>query len=94
MAAPTEALVAGHLLATMTALRIPVFLLQSMQASYVVRVAQQAHAGRSASLRRTLSVLGGLVLTAAVGTVLTAWVGQCSAQAAQSVPWTFTMHLR
>lgn len=74
MAAPTEALVAGHLLATMTALRIPVFLLQSMQASYVARVAQQAHAGRSASLRRTLSVLGGLVLTAAVGTVLTAWL--------------------
>ena len=66
----SEVAFAGHLLATMTLARVPVFLLQSMQASYVARVARQSHAGQQAALRRTLTVLGVFVGSMALVTVL------------------------
>ena len=74
LASQSEAALAGHLLATMTLARVPVFLLQSMQASYLARVARQARERDHASLLRTLRLLGGLALALAVATPLGAFL--------------------
>jgi O-antigen/teichoic acid export membrane protein len=71
-ATPSTVAFAGHLLATMTLARVPVFIFQSLQATYLARVAQAAHQHDSARLRRTLTVLAGLVTVVAAVTVLAA----------------------
>jgi O-antigen/teichoic acid export membrane protein len=71
-ATPSTVEFAGHLLATMTLARVPVFIFQSLQATYLARVTQAAHQRDRARLRRTLTVLAGLVVVVATLTVLAA----------------------
>lgn len=52
---------AGHLLAAMTLARVPVFILQSLQATYLARIAGAAHDHDAVRLRKTLAALAGLV---------------------------------
>lgn len=60
-----ETQLAGHLVAVLTLSRLPVFVAQSLQASYLSRAARHAHRGEVRALRR---LLGGLaVAVAAVG---------------------------
>ena len=70
LASESEAALAGHLLATMTLARVPVFLLQSMQASYLARIAGQARRGDVGGVRHTLLILGVVVVALATVTVL------------------------
>jgi O-antigen/teichoic acid export membrane protein len=69
-ATPSNVEFAGHLLATMTLARVPVFIFQSIQATYLARVAQAGHEHDSARLRRTLTALAGLVTAVGCATVL------------------------
>ncbi len=71
-ATPSTVEFAGHLLATMTLARVPVFIFQSLQATYLARMTRAAHEHDNARLRRTLTALTGLVLAVGVLTVLTA----------------------
>jgi O-antigen/teichoic acid export membrane protein len=75
---------AGHMLALLTLVRVPVFLAQSAQGGYVARAAGLAHRGRDAELRRLVAVIGGAVLSIGVLTVVAvALVGP------QVVAWVF-----
>ncbi|NMR20859.1 lipopolysaccharide biosynthesis protein [Cellulomonas fimi] len=69
-----EAVLAGHVLAVITLARLPVFVAQSAQASYVARIASYAHRGQRAELRRLLTVLAGAVLVVGSVSVLVAGV--------------------
>jgi O-antigen/teichoic acid export membrane protein len=63
---------AGHLLAVMTLARVPVFILQAMQATYLARVAGHARRHEISALRRTLALLTSLVAGLVVLTILAA----------------------
>ena len=69
VASGDEALLAGQLLAAMTLARVPVFVLQSLQATYLARVAGHSRDRRPDLLRRTVGVLATLVCGVAVVTV-------------------------
>ncbi len=69
VASGDEALLAGQLLAAMTLARVPVFVLQSLQATYLARVAGHSRDRRPDLLRRTVGVLATLVGGVAVVTV-------------------------
>lgn len=60
----SDSVFAGHLLAVLTIARLPVFLFQSVQASYLSKIAFRSHEGDVAGLRRML-----LRLVAAVAAV-------------------------
>lgn len=65
-----QAVLAGHLLAVLTLGRIPVFVFQSAQATYVGRVAGRVHRHDAAGLRRILVRLAGAVAVTCVVTVM------------------------
>lgn len=70
LAAPGEAVLAGHLLAAITVTRIPVFLFQSVQASLLPTMAGHLHAGRSEALDRLLLRLAKAISAVGVVTVV------------------------
>ncbi|WP_454049445.1 hypothetical protein [Cellulomonas sp. Marseille-Q8402] len=75
---------AGHMLALLTLVRVPVFLAQSAQGGYVARAAAHAHHGRTTELRRLVAGIGAAV--AVIGVVMVAAV---AAIGPQVVRWVF-----
>lgn len=75
---------AGHMLALLTLVRVPVFLAQSAQGGYVARAAGHAHHGRRTELRRLVAGIGGAVL--GIGAVMVLGV---AALGPQVVTWVF-----
>ncbi len=78
-AQPDQVALVATLLVTMTVARLPVFLFQSMQATYLTRLAGGVHRGEGGPVRRLLAVLAGAVLIVDVGlavgaAVLGPWV--------------------
>lgn len=75
---------AGHMLALLTLVRVPVFLAQSAQGGYVARAADHAHHGRRTELHRLVAGIGGAVL--AIGVVMVLGV---AALGPRVVGWVF-----
>lgn len=70
MLAPAgQAALAGQLMATLTLARLPILVVQSIQATYLSRLAARWHAQDSKALRRLLATLGVGVIVVGIGLV-------------------------
>ena len=77
LAEPGRGVVAGHLMASLVMVRVPLFLFQAVQPPLLARLSSLAGAGRTAELRRMLWRLGAGLSVAVVGTLLgTVLMGQ------------------